>query len=124
MDVSAGLPSDFGFPILGHPRLADTAFLAPLSSDMARWFIDGHTALYRTDDAGQSWRPLAAGLPAPSRGGILRQGLATDGLDPLGLYFGTTTGGVYASADEGESWQEVARDLPRILSVTAVALPA
>jgi photosystem II stability/assembly factor-like uncharacterized protein len=121
-EVGSGLPSDFGFPILAHPRAADTAYVVPLTSDLARWFADGRTALYRTDDAGRTWRPLTAGLPAPSYGSVLRQALAADGLAPLGLYFGTTAGALYASVDEGESWRELARDLPRILSVHAAVV--
>jgi photosystem II stability/assembly factor-like uncharacterized protein len=118
--VGEGLPADFGFPVVAHPRRADTAFVAPLTADMARWSPENQLAVYRTDDGGATWRGLRRGLPAPTYTGILRDAFCADGAEPLGLYFGTTSGSVFASLDEGETWTEVANQLPRVLSVRAV----
>ncbi|MBX6351488.1 MAG: exo-alpha-sialidase [Clostridia bacterium] len=119
IDVSLGLPSDFGFPVLAHPRHPDTAYVVPVDAERARAFPGGRGAVWRTDDGGQSWRPLARGLPEPAFTGVLRGAFAHDGGEPLGLYLGTTSGSLFVSPDEGETWHEVARHLPRILSVEA-----
>jgi len=123
-DVGQGLPGDFGFPVLAHPWEPDTAYVVPLQADGRRWAEDGRLCPWRTEDAGATWHPLGDGLPLPSYASVLRDALDGDGLDPMGLYFGTTSGSVYASPDGGGSWQELARHLPRILSVHAAAVPA
>ena len=67
------------------------------------------------------WQPLTNGLPDKCFASVLRGSMAADQLDPGGIYFGTSTGSIFASGDLGESWQEIARGLPRILSVEAYA---
>lgn len=116
--VDQALPSDFGFPIVAHPKDADCAYTIPLASDGARWFAAEKMGVYRTKDGGQSWQPLRNGLTEPSHSVVLRDAFTSDGGSPLGLCFGTTAGGLYLSRDEGESWQRIAAELPRILSVT------
>lgn len=122
--VGAGLPGDFGFPVLAHPRDPDTAYVVPLQADGQRWAEGGALCVWRTQDAGASWHALASGLPQRSYASVLRDGLDHDGQDPIGLYFGTTSGSVYASADGGRNWQELAAHLPRIFSVRAAAVPS
>jgi photosystem II stability/assembly factor-like uncharacterized protein len=113
------LPDDFGFGIVAHPKDADQAFVIPLvsSGPMPRWAPENKLRVYRTRDAGATWEPLSDGLPDGVFSGVLRDAFACDGEDELGLYFGTTSGDLYVSADGGEHWTEVARHLPRILSV-------
>jgi len=112
-----GLPSRFGFPIAVHPRDPDTAYVIPEEADENRVVAGGRLGVYRTRDAGASWQLLADGLPQRAWTGVLREAAASDGLDPAGIYFGTQSGSLYVSPDEGETWLEVARDLPPILSV-------
>ncbi|MDY7101834.1 MAG: exo-alpha-sialidase [Actinomycetota bacterium] len=114
---------DFGFPVVAHPSRPDTAYLLPLESDGFRCTPDGHCIVWRTTDAGKSWEPLTNGLPQDSAYlTILRDGFTTDGSTPAGLYFGTRTGEVYGSVDDGDSWQLLADHLPPVLSVRAAAL--
>jgi len=121
--VEHGLPSDFGFPTTAHPRDPETAYLLPLVSAEKRYVPDGKVAVWRTRDGGQSWQDLRAGLPQDNAYVcVLRQAMATDLLDPAGVYFGTTGGAVFASADEGESWQPVAQHLPAIRAVETVVV--
>ncbi len=120
-DVGGTLPGDFGFPVLAHPKDPDTAYVIPLQADEKRW-AKGVLGVWSTEDAGASWRPITEGLPAVSFASVLRDGLDHDGQDPLGLYFGTTSGTVYASADGGRHWQEIAAHLPRIFSVRAATM--
>ena len=118
-DITAGLPSTFGFPIRVHPRDPDTLWVLPLNGDMAgRFPPDAKAAVWRSRDGGESWQAMREGLP--QRGcyfTVLRQAMAGDGRTPAGVYFGTNSGSVFASADEGETWEEIARHLPTILSV-------
>lgn len=120
--IEPGLPSTFGFPAIAHPRDPETLYLFPLNSDIGgRFSLNGQAAVWRTRDGGKNWQAMRDGLPQRNAFlSVLRQGMATDGLDPAGLYFGTTSGEIYASADEGESWTRVAEHLPTILSVEAV----
>jgi photosystem II stability/assembly factor-like uncharacterized protein len=84
---------------------------------------DGHASVWRTRDAGESWQRLDEGLPhKDAHLGVLREGMAIDALDSPGLYFGTSTGQVFASADEGDSWSEIASYLPAISSVEVAVL--
>jgi len=120
-DVANGVPSDFGFPVGMHPRNADTAWIVPLESDSFRCTPEGKLRVYRTRDAGASWQPLANGLPQDGAyETVLRDGLAVDSLDPAGVYFGTRSGKVFASADEGDRWSVVTEGLPPVISVKAV----
>ena len=122
--IEAGLPSSFGFPAAVHPRDPATLYLIPLNGDIAgRYMPDGKAAVWRTRDCGDTWTALRDGLPQENVFyGVLRQAMATDRLDPAGIYFGTSSGRLYASADEGNSWMEVAEHLPTILSVETMVV--
>ncbi len=118
--IENGLPSSFGFPVAAHPRDADTLFFQlPLNGDTkGRYPPDARVAVWRSRDGGAHWADGRAGLPqSGAYFGVMRQALATDALDPAGVYFGTSNGSVYASRDEGETWECIARDLPAISSV-------
>lgn len=122
-DIGAGLPSDFGFAVASHPHRADTAYLFPINADADRVPAGHRCRVFRTSDAGDSWEPLAAGLPQEAHyGTVLRDALCTDDADPAGVYFGNRNGEVYASADDGDSWQRLAAHLPDILCVRAAAV--
>ncbi|MDU9005855.1 WD40/YVTN/BNR-like repeat-containing protein [Sedimentitalea todarodis] len=118
-DITAGLPSTFGFPIAVHPRDQNTIWVLPLNSDAGgRYPPNASAAVWKSEDGGESWAAQQDGLPIENcYFTVLRQAMATDRGDPTGVYFGTNTGSVFASADEGESWTEIARHLPTVLSV-------
>lgn len=118
-DITAGLPSTFGFPIRVHPRDPRTIWTLPLNGDMAgRFPPDAAAAVWRSRDGGETWQDQRAGLPQDGCFfTVLRQAMAGDERDPPGLYFGTNSGSVFSSFDEGDTWQEIARHLPTILSV-------
>lgn len=118
-DITQGLPSTFGFPICVHPRDANTIWTVPLNSDGdGRFPPDAAAAVWRSSDGGNTWQDLRDGLPQESCFyTVLRQAMTRDERDPVGLYFGTNTGSVFSSLDEGDNWQEIARHLPTILSV-------
>jgi photosystem II stability/assembly factor-like uncharacterized protein len=124
--IEAGLPSSFGFPAAVHPRDPATLYLLPLNGDIhGRYMPDGKAAVWRTRDAGESWQDLREGLPQENAFfGVLRQAMATDRLEPAGVYFGTGNGQLYASASEGESWTCIAPHLPPIYSVETLVIPA
>src|SRR5579884_1208309 len=120
---NVGIPSDFGFPLVAHPRRPNTAYVIPLQSDAARWTVDGTCRVYRTRTAGASWEPLGEGLPgAGAYLTVLRDAFAADSLDPAGLYFGTRTGQLFGSTDEGGRWRLLLDYLPPILCVKAAVL--
>jgi photosystem II stability/assembly factor-like uncharacterized protein len=122
-EVTDGLPSDFGFAAGAHPHDRDSFYVIPLDPGHGRCMPEGHAAVWRTRDAGAGWKRLDRGLPQhDAHLGVLREGLAIDALDVPGLYFGTSTGQVFASNDEGESWQEIASYLPGIASVEVAVL--
>jgi hypothetical protein len=117
------LPSTFGFPVVADPNRPGTAYVLPLTSDMFRCVPDGRLRVYRTRDRGGSWEPLGNGLPQDDAYlTVLRDGFATDALDPAGLYVGTRTGEVFASPDAGERWVPAARYLPPVLCVKPAVL--
>jgi hypothetical protein len=123
VDVANGVPSDFGFPIVAHPRVGSTAYVIPLESDLFRCMPGGLCRVYGTRDGGASWMALGDGLPDEhAHLTVLRDAFCSDAADPVGLYFGTRTGQVYASSDEGESWRLLAEYLPPVLCVRAAAL--
>jgi photosystem II stability/assembly factor-like uncharacterized protein len=117
-EITDGLPTEFGFAAAAHPHDRDTFYVIPLDPGHGRTMPDGRAAVWRTRDAGSTWQRLEEGLPQrDAHLGVLREGLAMDAYEVPGLYFGTSTGQVFASADEGESWSEIASYLPAISSV-------
>jgi len=119
-DVASGVPSDFGFAMAAHPHDADTVYIVPLESDTFRCVPEGKLRVYRTRDAGKSWRPLARGLPQrQAYETVLRDALATDRRDPAGVYFGTRSGKLFGSSDEGTSWTRIAEGFPPVVCVKA-----
>jgi hypothetical protein len=123
-EVSGNLPSDFGFAIAVHPHEPETVYVVPIKSDSEHFPPEGRLRVYRSRSGGGEWEPLTDGLPqANCYVDVLREALSVDSLDPSGVYFGTTGGQVYASADEGGTWSAVVHDLPPVLSVEAQTLP-
>lgn len=122
--IESGLPSSFGFPAAAHPRDAGTLFLLPLNgAELGRFVPEGKAAVWRTRDGGANWSDLRAGLPQENAYfGVLRQAMATDRLEPAGVYFGTGSGAVFASSDEGENWNMIAEHLPTISSVETMVM--
>jgi photosystem II stability/assembly factor-like uncharacterized protein len=124
--IADGLPSDFGFVALTHPRRPGTAWLVPLEADARRVPPGGRLRLQRTDDAGQSWSEAGAGLPDGSWTAVLRDAacvLDRGPTTPPLVAIGTRDGVVYAGADEGRTMHEVARHLPDVLSLRALEVP-
>ncbi|MET0851308.1 MAG: exo-alpha-sialidase, partial [Candidatus Rokuibacteriota bacterium] len=123
-EVSGGLPSDFGFPIDVHAHEPETIYVVPIKSDSEHYPPDGKLRVYRSRTGGHEWEPLTRGLPqSHCYVNVLRDAMAVDTLDPCGVYVGTTGGQVYASADSGDSWAPIVRDLPAVVSVEAQTLP-
>ncbi len=123
VDIAPGLPSEFGFPVVAHPRDPDTVYLFPLTDASGRWPEGGQALVWRSRDAGATWEPLGQGaLPDGFFVAVMRDAMCHDGSDPLGLYLGGRNGSVYASADDGDTWQEIVRDLPDVMVVRASAI--
>lgn len=123
-EISGNLPSDFGFPIAVHAHEPDTIYVVPIKSDSEHYPPEGKLRVYRSRTGGNEWEALTKGLPQNDcYVNILRSALAVDSLDPCGLYFGTTGGQVYASADSGDSWAPIVQNLPAVLSVEVQTLP-
>ena len=123
-DISEGLPSEFGFVMAAHPRDANTGWVIPMTHpEEGRLAPDGALAVWRTSDRGDSWERHGDGLPQENAFvGVLREALAVDRLDPVGVFFGTSTGQLYGSNDEGRTWNVVAANLPPIWSVETLVV--
>jgi photosystem II stability/assembly factor-like uncharacterized protein len=120
--IADGLPSDFGFPVLAHPREAETAWVIPMTADEMRVPPEGRLRVHRTRDGGASWTELGEGLPDSAWAVVLRDAACVDDSDPTGVYLGTRDGCVYASADEGDHFTQVAAHLPDVLCVRAAQI--
>jgi hypothetical protein len=122
-EISGDLPTDFGFPIAVHAHEPDTVYVVPITSDSLHYPPDGRLRVYRSRSGGHAWEPLTQGLPQENcYVNVYRDAMAVDSLEECGVYFGTTGGQVYASADAGDSWEAVVRDLPAVLSVEVQTL--
>ena len=123
-EISGNLPTDFGFPIDIHAHEPDTIYVVPIKSDSEHYPPDGKLRVYRSRTGGDEWQALTNGLPQRDcYVNVLRDAMAVDSLEDCGVYFGTTGGQVYASADAGDSWAPIVRDLPAVLSVEVQTLP-
>jgi photosystem II stability/assembly factor-like uncharacterized protein len=122
-EVSGNLPSDFGFPISVHAHEPETVYVVPIKSDSEHFPPDGKLRVYRSRTGGNEWEALTNGLPQQDcYVNILRDAMSIDTLDSCGIYFGTTGGQVYASADSGDSWNAIVRDLPAVTSIEVQTL--
>ncbi|HEV2341848.1 MAG TPA: hypothetical protein VGS15_08620 [Candidatus Acidoferrales bacterium] len=122
-EVSGNLPTDFGFVIDVHAHEPETIFIVPIKSDSEHFPLDGKLRVYRSKKGGNQWQELKKGLPERNCFvNVLRDAMAVDSLDKCGVYFGTTGGQVYASADSGNSWSAIAEHLPGVLSVEVQTL--
>lgn len=111
---------DIGFPMVVHPRDANAVWVFPMdgTSVWPRTSPGGKPAVYGTRDGGESWLRLDAGLPAEQAWWtVKRQAMTADSADPVGLYFGTTSGELWMSGDEGRQWTRIAAHLPEIYAV-------
>ena len=123
-EISGNLPTDFGFPIDVHAHEPDTIYVVPITSDSQHYPPEGKLRVYRSRTGGNDWEPLTRGLPQRDcYVNVLRDAMGVDSLDTCGVYFGTTGGQVYGSADAGDSWTAIVRDLPPVLSVEVQTLP-
>jgi photosystem II stability/assembly factor-like uncharacterized protein len=121
--ISGNLPTDFGFVIDVHAHEPETIYVVPIKSDSEHFVMDGKLRVFRSRTGGNEWEPLTKGLPQKDcYVNVLRDAMAVDSLDECGIYFGTSGGQVYASADAGESWAPIVRDLPGVLSVEVQTL--
>jgi photosystem II stability/assembly factor-like uncharacterized protein len=117
-EVSGNLPSDFGFVIDVHAHEPETIYVIPIKSDAEHYPPDGKLRVYRSRTGGNEWEALTKGLPQSNcYVNVLRDAMAIDTMESCGVYFGTTGGQVYCSADSGDSWNAIVRDLPAVLSV-------
>jgi photosystem II stability/assembly factor-like uncharacterized protein len=122
-DIANGVPSDFGFAMVMHPRNADCVYIVPVESDEFRCSCDGRLRVYRTRNAGASWEALSRGLP--QKGAyetVLRDGMTADSFDPAGIYLGTRSGQIFGSMDEGRNWQKILAGLPAVVCMRAAVV--
>jgi photosystem II stability/assembly factor-like uncharacterized protein len=123
-EVSGNLPTDFGFVVDVNANEPETIYVVPIKSDSEHFPPDGRLRVYRSRGGGNEWEALTKGLPQSNcYVNVLRDAMAVDSLDKCGVYFGTTGGQVYASADAGDTWSAIVRDLPPVLSVEVQTLP-
>ena len=122
-EVSGNLPTDFGFPIDVHAHEPETIYVVPIKSDSEHYPPEGKLRVYRSRSGGNEWEALTNGLPqSDCYVNVLRDAMAVDRSTSCGIYFGTTGGQVYASADSGDHWTAIVRDLPAVLSVEVQTL--
>ena len=122
-DIANGVPSDFGFPVVVHPKNPDWVYVLPVDSDEFRCSCDGRLRVYRTRNAGASWEPLMRGLPQKrAYETVLRDAMTADSLDPAGIYFGTRSGQLYGSTDEGKNWKKILDGLPSVVCVKSAVI--
>jgi len=122
-EVSGNLPTDFGFPIDVHAHEPETIYVVPIKSDSEHYPPDGRLRVYRSRTGGNEWEALTNGLPQSNcYVNVLRDAMSVDSLDKCGIYFGTSGGQVYGSADAGDTWSAIVRDLPPVVSVEAQTL--
>ena len=122
-EVSGNLPTDFGFVIDVHAHEPETLYVVPITSDHLHYPVDGQLRVYRSRSGGNEWEPLTTGLPqSDCYVNVLRDAMAVDTLEDCGVYFGTTGGQVYASANGGDTWEAIVHDLPAVLSVEVQTL--
>ena len=123
-EISGNLPTDFGFVIDVHAHEPDTIYVVPIKSDSEHYPPQGKLRVYRSRTGGNEWEALTKGLPQRNcYVNVLRDAMAVDSLDSCGVYFGTTGGQVFASADAGDTWAPIVRYLPAVLSVEVQTLP-
>ena len=123
-EVSGNLPTDFGFVIDVNANEPEMIYVVPIKSDSEHYPMDGKLRVYRSRKGGNDWEALTNGLPQKDcYVNVLRDAMSVDTLDPGGVYFGTTGGQVYCSADNGDHWAPIVRDLPAVLSVEAQVIP-
>ena len=115
-DVTAGLPSSFGFVIAVTREQRPDIFVVPQDENKIR--LSGQLTVYRSRDRGATWEPLTQGLPIVERITLYREGMTTDHLDPAGVYFGTSDGVIWYSQDSGDNWSILAHGLPPIRSLS------
>jgi photosystem II stability/assembly factor-like uncharacterized protein len=122
-EVSGNLPTDFGFVIDVHAHDPETIYVVPIKSDGEHFPLDGKLRVYRSKSGGNEWEALTKGLPQKDcYVNVLRDAMSVDSLDKCGVYFGTTGGQVYGSADAGDSWTPIVQHLPAVLSVEVQTL--
>lgn len=123
-EISGNLPSDFGFVVDVHAHEPNTVYVLPIKSDSEHYPPEGKLRVYRSRTGGHEWEALTKGLPQQNcYVNVLRDAMAVDSLDECGIYFGTTGGQVYASADAGDNWMPIVQDLPAVLSVEVQTWP-
>jgi photosystem II stability/assembly factor-like uncharacterized protein len=122
-EISGNLPTDFGFVVDVHAHEPNTVYVIPITSDSHHFVPDGKLRVYRSRSGGNEWEALTNGLPQKDcYVNVYRDAMAIDTLDSCGVYFGTSGGQVYASADAGDTWAAIVRDLPQVLSVEVQTL--
>jgi hypothetical protein len=121
-DIRNNLPSRFGFPIAVDAKEPRRVYAAPLEGDFSRIPPDGHFAVWASDNGGAHWTKMDEGLPEVSFFTVLRDAMVADKEDPCGVYFGTTTGQLFVSPDQGSRWERITDGLPPILSVSVSSM--